>query len=824
MTAIVDREDAGGKLRGLLQLPSNWVPSFFSLSSALHERYLRSFHPVGIADILFPEEAAEIERRVLDFGPSPEDLSLIVRSNGIEEGLEERGLLTSFRTDGTVDGLLAAALKVFAAAAQLKKHTPIGLLVQVYQSPTLWGYFANARRVSEETRRWICEMYPSKGAAAPVLPEVFGIRVERVRPAVNSPLTCEARAQLLDQLRAVGRYFYDKGERRHLEWTWTGDRLWIVQSDLAPDPTGESPEPSKSLAISPVDSGRLRAFRPYSASDARRWQKLDCVEKFNSAGLPVTSLYVLQGAKIIDALARKEVPEPVVKDLNELTKSPLVIRSDVAGETKLFAPRTDSVSTQRNALEFLQDASEKLESAGVKARDVCFIAHRFIPALAAAFSLATPSAPRVRIDSLWGLPDGLEFCPHDSFEIDARSGAQVARRIRYKPLFLADSEGGKWKMRQLSPPWDWKPSTDDEDLRSISRVSKNLADLVGKALVIMWFVGVLENSGHPKLIPWRYTTEDTPRQIESAVSSHFQREPFFVKNDGDLDRLQSATTPISSVVLRPDGPHLRDEAFLQRLGAVVGNKGIRIDLEGSPLSHAYYVLRRTGSNVACVDPINTSIVKRRFQKLVRDRIPVQIRRRGERVAEVALRDDELVDVLKAKIVEEALEVLAANSPEALHEEMADVFEVLRALCRATRRSSAQLKRDADKKRSKLGGFTKGIVLVETEETPLVAVKTESGLFEPLRTTVRTPSPNTIIAAGRRPKTQQDRIIIPLVPSAQSRLRGPTRVQLRSAGLSFRVRYTEKSVEVVLERERKVSNDAQLSLFPPGETTVTPNLD
>jgi predicted house-cleaning noncanonical NTP pyrophosphatase (MazG superfamily) len=450
-------------------------------------------------------------------------------------------------------------------------------------------------------------------------------------------------------------------------------------------------------------------------------------------------------------------------------------------------------------------------SSGVQPSRFCFIAHRFIPAVASAFSLAVPSSTRVRIDGLWGLPDGLEFCPHDSFEVDARSGVQLGRRIRYKPSFLAVSADGRWQAQHLGVPWDWRASIEEADLRSIAASSYRLARLIGRAVVIMWFVGVSPQSGHPALIPWRYTADDAPRQVESAVAWHFRRRPFFIRNKEDIESLQSATGPISSVVLQPDGPHLRKETFLRELADVVRARGLRIDLEGSPLSHGFYVLQRSGAHVACVDAIASRVIRRRFGKLVRDRIPVQIRRRGERAYVLTLPDDELVDVLKGKLVEEALEVMWANSAEMLQEEMADVFEVLRALSRAMRRSTAQLERDANNKRAKLGGFAKGVVLVETKDIPLLAVKGDTGLFEPIRTTVRTTVPNAVVAAGRRPKTQQDRIMVPLVPSVPSRLRGPTRVHVRSMGLTFRVQYREKFVEIVPEQENKFANEAQLQL-------------
>ena len=65
----------------------------------------------------------------------------------------------------------------------------------------------------------------------------------------------------------------------------------------------------------------------------------------------------------------------------------------------------------------------------------------------------------------------------------------------------------------------------------------------------------------------------------------------------------------------------------------------------------------------------------------------------------------------------------------------------------------------------------------------------------------TDSYQSIVAAGRRLKTRRDRIIIPLVPSVPNRLRGPNRVHFRNPDLEFEVWYREKSVEVILVREK-----------------------
>lgn len=809
MAGLFDISTPGGKLQGLLELSSEWVPAFFAISNELHRRYIEAAG-VPLHNSLDATETAELEERLAKFGLPLEDNYLIVRSSAEQEGLEERGLLKSFRCDGTADGVLAAAKAVFDADTQSPKTGAIGLIVQAYRPPVSSGFLSNQRRVSAEVRRWICEMSPSAESPADTLPKVFPLRVERHAPATKSELRCPTRYDLLENLRAVGRYFHDRRTRRHLEWVWDGERLWIVQNDEAFDRRGSSPEPAPIKRAAPVAVRKLTIFRLFSAISSP-WQKLHCVCTFKSAGLPTTQLFVLNGKANILALSKGRTPKGLLPDLKELTAFPLIIRSDIRGETTLFAKHTTGLTSATKAIDFLKRTTRELVSAGIEPNRICFIAHRFIPAAASAFSLAVPRSRRVRVDALWGLPDGLEFCPHDSFEIDSRTGARLATRIRYKPNFLAVLPSEKWSVEQLGPPYDWEPALDNNALREIARGSAGLAKKLGKPVVTMWFARVLPESGHPRLLPWRSLPGDAPTHVGSAVGSHFRSRPILIKNRRDLLLLKRSPSAASSVILRPDGPHLRDELFLKQLGETVTTRGLRIDLEGSPLSHAFYVLQRTGANVACVDPISLKSVRQKFQKLVRDRIPVQIRRGGESAETFSVPSDELLDVLKTKLVEEALEVLGASSIESVRAEMADVYEVLRALCRANRQPTSVLEQDAARKRRKVGGFGAGIMLVETEDTPLVAVRGDSDLFDRSKSKIARPVPKSVVAAGRRLKTQHDRIIVPLIPAAPSRLRGPARVHIRQLGLTARVSYGEKTVEVVFEREGPYIDPAQLKL-------------
>ena len=68
-----------------------------------------------------------------------------------------------------------------------------------------------------------------------------------------------------------------------------------------------------------------------------------------------------------------------------------------------------------------------------------------------------------------------------------------------------------------------------------------------------------------------------------------------------------------------------------------------------------------------------------FKKVVRDKIPESIADKGELVTQVKIKGAELVEALKTKLIEEAIEVMDAKSTGETIEELADVLEVLHAL-------------------------------------------------------------------------------------------------------------------------------------------------
>lgn len=99
-----------------------------------------------------------------------------------------------------------------------------------------------------------------------------------------------------------------------------------------------------------------------------------------------------------------------------------------------------------------------------------------------------------------------------------------------------------------------------------------------------------------------------------------------------------------------------------------------------------------------------------YNKLVRDKIPEIIEADGKTCKTRILSDEEYIAALEAKLNEEVAEYQADKNLE----EMADVLEVLQAICIARGYSLEELKEHRAKKASERGGFADKIFLEYVE--------------------------------------------------------------------------------------------------------------
>ena len=102
-----------------------------------------------------------------------------------------------------------------------------------------------------------------------------------------------------------------------------------------------------------------------------------------------------------------------------------------------------------------------------------------------------------------------------------------------------------------------------------------------------------------------------------------------------------------------------------------------------------------------------------YDKLIRDRLP-EIIQATDRHFEVEVMDEEAYrQALRAKVLEEAEEVAAAGDDE-LAKEIADLLEVLDALCAAYGLEPEGVRSLQARRRAERGGFTGRLRLLWTE--------------------------------------------------------------------------------------------------------------
>lgn len=101
-----------------------------------------------------------------------------------------------------------------------------------------------------------------------------------------------------------------------------------------------------------------------------------------------------------------------------------------------------------------------------------------------------------------------------------------------------------------------------------------------------------------------------------------------------------------------------------------------------------------------------------YPKLVRDKIPDIIKEHDGYDVEVRrLNDEEFEEYLRKKVIEEATELLRAETDNNFTEEIADVRELLDTLERLKGISPRQMKKIQDEKRAKRGGFDKRLLML-----------------------------------------------------------------------------------------------------------------
>ena len=252
-------------------------------------------------------------------------------------------------------------------------------------------------------------------------------------------------------------------------------------------------------------------------------------------------------------------------------------------------------------------------------------------------------------------------------------------------------------------------------------------------MAVMWFVQNHLGATRHSVLPWYHAKSELGDRPTAAPRRKITTaNDFHIKNSANWQELQHSLQcglRVERVVVEPADPALiRNPTFAKDLAELARVCKFVVELSGGILSHAYYILTKGGAQVECIDLFGAGEERVEYNKLVRDKIPAIITGRGELAEIIRLQGDALITALRQKLVEEAFEGLDAGSGEDLVGELADVSEVVDALCAALKVSGAHLSSVKKEKHKKRGGFETGIMLARTT-TPHSIYRSSSDLPE-----------------------------------------------------------------------------------------------
>lgn len=702
----------GMKAAGLGLIPAAWTPPFFVISSAAYQIWLSSAERKSdFLDCLAESvvNAAAVWQEIWGNG-------ILLRSSAVKENLGSRGQNETFELPADFNNTsVGQAIKViFERFSESEANGNIAVIVQARVAAVAKGHLSNERRVSITQNHWMAEV--ELGGEAP---QRFNSQRSTPPNAGNHlKIGSSLGPGLLKRFREVSRWCTQLEQGRvHLEWGATVDTLWLFQIDFEDDFPDQGQHPEELLRnVDLRSTGAPEKNSPFltvETSLKTGWKKIDKISDFTAnRRQPYPKLFWITGDKLAESLTKREL---LRADLSNMLHGRAICRTDCISSLipSLNLPRTNTVS-EEEALKFMENTLSELRLKGARHDEICFILHKFIPATAAAWAVIHPGKQIVRVDSLWGLPDGLQYLPHDTFEFDVARNEVSSERIRYKPKFLQETSDGSWKVIQVGRRFTRRRSLGKADLAEIATQTHAICQRVERPIQIMWFCRIPHELGIGRNIPWFSMPPETSSGRKASISPTMPQLSIY--GQSDLEKAKTLEGRKHVLYINPEDPELfRSTEFLDDIKSIAVQKGFPVIIVGSILSHAFYMLDKAGLVVVAADePARTRTRQRRvFNKIVRDHIPDQISQHGERTEVATISKSEARPALAVKLLEELFELLRAQTPGEVTAELADVLEVVRSLCAATGVDWGQVEAFATAKRRSRGSFDRNVVLIET---------------------------------------------------------------------------------------------------------------
>jgi len=720
-----DLNSVGQKGLGLFRLNHELVPPFFIIKSNLFKLWLTdqsSAIRILRTELLKGCQVLELNSKLV----------FIVRSSAKFESFDERGFYESSSGNLVRDDLLNSVLQIWTnnlTDIQKYPENEFAVIVQQYVKPKYLGHLSNERRVSRNKNEWLIELAGESGLFSESIKFKATNKTEEFE---NQIFTCRNKKQLLTALK---KYAGSQIERGHIEWVWDGLNIKLVQNDSeVNNEKGQKPSSNWIRSKKIIEVVKLKLFNDVRSS-LNNWRKVECLKTFINCDLPHGQVYILEDSSIIQELNLSIANPLLVNDIKWLLLYPITIRMDVKnadGYNNILLPRTETLFEVRQALEFLIKYSKEFIEKGLKSSDFCFLIHRFIISESCALAFSKPNLKKARIDSTWGIVEGLYFHPHDSFEVNLiNEPPKIKKQIRCKTEYIDVDKNGKWFSKKCGINFDWAESLSKKQIIDIASYNIKIAEYLDRGVTVMYFVGVDQSTGYPEVLPWFYTTDEITETSEKFTDVIFSVNRFLIENEVDFQKIQenlqkysNSTKVTLKLKLNPDIS--RDKKLIEAIGNFAKTESLAIELEGSILSHTYYILRKLNVRVKCREAFAPKYKKQEFYKLVRDKIPINIESKGEKARTIKIPSNDLLQFIKEKAIEEALEFYFEKKEDKIIEELADMYEIIRSACKIFGMPVNELVRIADNKTEKKGAFETGVILLNTEESSLIDIIDVSG--------------------------------------------------------------------------------------------------
>ena len=426
-------------------LPRAWTPEFALVPVEAAQKISSSVH---LTSVLAKEDAQRIR------GLCGTSSRIIVRSSVVGESIWERGTFCSVLVDCSSrqfdSSLNDAARRVVESA----DGRDVGLLIQHYVQGEQRGEFGNLYRISKSRDHWELNTISDLGSRT-----IRRLNCQRDQAA--SPINSlrvqigHGRERLFGSIGAWLNNELLLGRRQRLNCEWVADsgRYYIVQIDEE-DEDVRGVNPFQVRIPHTIDPGGVSGtyLQRVDARSITEWDKLKVLNDLwepDAADKP--TFFVVRPSDLpdpVDEIGR----DTLARDFcNLIGRSGIIVRtSGKAGcDKEVNLPHTEGLLCPMAAARWCLKKAKELSS-GWQLDNLAFVAHRFVAARASAWVRADPSSAMVEIHALWGLPDALQFCPYDIWEVHIPT--EVATDYAdYKSDMLIPQSDGRWEYVRVNP-------------------------------------------------------------------------------------------------------------------------------------------------------------------------------------------------------------------------------------------------------------------------------------------------------------------------------------------------------------------------------------